>query len=236
MSETSIGERLHKLIKDLNITAKEFAQNTGIAYYTLSHFLNDRRGINMDTISKICKTYPGINPNWIITGKNEGIILTEEPETHLHPKLLKVLSETMPKLKSTKELNCMRYYDIEASASPVEIFNDNSKIEHQDLCVPGFNDCNIALNVWGDSMEPILSSGEIVMQKEWYESFIKYGHIYMIVTKNNHRMIKYIQPTQSEDSVSCESANGFYKPFPIERNDILKLYVVKGHTERNAIK
>jgi len=87
----------------------------------------------------------------------------------------------------------------------------------------------------GDSMEPALNNGEIVLCKEWKESFIEYGYIYLIITKENHRMIKYIQPGSGNDAISCESRNSFYKPFEVNRTDILKLFVVKGHIERSAM-
>ena len=84
-------------------------------------------------------------------------------------------------------------------------------------------------------MEPALNRGEIVLCKEWKESFIEYGYIYLIITRENHRMIKYIQPGSGNDTISCESKNSFYKPFEVNRTDILKLFVVKGHIERSAM-
>ncbi|MBK6285851.1 MAG: hypothetical protein IPF54_27055 [Draconibacterium sp.] len=43
-------------------------------------------------------------------------------------------------------------------------------------------------------MNPVLHTGEIILCKEWKESFIDFGYIYFIITTENHRMIKYIQP------------------------------------------
>jgi hypothetical protein len=48
-------------------------------------------------------------------------------------------------------------------------------------------------------------------------------------------MIKYIKSGSSEDTISCESENKFYPPFEIRRDEILKLYMVKGSIERSSI-
>ena len=136
---------------------------------------------------------------------------------------------------TTPSKDVIRYYDIDVSAGPVEMFDDKNDTVFKELIVPGLEDCDIALNVWGDSMEPALNSGEIVICKEWKEGFIEFGYIYLIITKENHRMIKYIQPGKGTDTISCESRNSFYKPFEVNKTDILKLFVVKGHIERSAM-
>lgn len=49
-------------------------------------------------------------------------------------------------------------------------------------------------------------------------------------------MVKYIKPSKDESKVLCESENSSeYPPFEIERDDILKLYVVKGFISKNML-
>jgi phage repressor protein C with HTH and peptisase S24 domain len=91
------------------------------------------------------------------------------------------------------------------------------------------------MNVFGDSMNPVLHTGEIILCKEWKESFIDFGYIYLIITTENHPMIKYVQPGNDNSKISCVSENSFYKTFEINKTDILKLFVVKGHINRRAI-
>ena len=136
---------------------------------------------------------------------------------------------------STPSKDIIRYYEIDASAGSVEMFDYGNNPVYKELIIPGFEDCDIALNVWGDSMEPALNKGEIVLCKEWKENFIEYGYIYLIITRENHRMIKYIQPGSTVNMISCESKNSFYKPFEVDKTDILKLFVIKGHIERSAM-
>jgi hypothetical protein len=39
----------------------------------------------------------------------------------------------------------------------------------------------------------------------------------------------------SEETITCESENTLYPPFEIRRDEILKLYIVKGSIERSSI-
>lgn len=129
----------------------------------------------------------------------------------------------------------IRYYEIDASAGSVEMFDPGNGIKFKKIIIPGYGDCDFALNVWGDSMDPVLHNGEIILCKLWKESFIEFGYIYLIITSENHRMIKYIQPGSDDSKISCVSENPFYQPFEINKIDILKLFLVKGHINRRAI-
>jgi phage repressor protein C with HTH and peptisase S24 domain len=140
--------------------------------------------------------------------------------------------------KSSTDLSnelLIRYYDLDASAGLVEMFDSGNASSFKDILVPGFSDCEIALNVWGDSMVPVLKSGDIVLLKEWRERFIEYGQIYLVTTKENNRMIKYLHPGFTDDTVSCVSANPFFKPVEVYIADILKLFMVKGHISRSSV-
>jgi hypothetical protein len=48
-------------------------------------------------------------------------------------------------------------------------------------------------------------------------------------------MIKYIMPGSSAETITCKSENKLYPPFEIRRDEILKLYMVKGSIERSSI-
>jgi phage repressor protein C with HTH and peptisase S24 domain/DNA-binding XRE family transcriptional regulator len=128
----------------------------------------------------------------------------------------------------------IKYYDVEATAGNVEVFDD-AKATYKNIVIPGFDDCDFALNVLGDSMYPELKSGQIAILKEWKEPYIEFGHTYMVVTKTGHRMIKRLRSSKQKDEVICESANEIYDSFELKKEDINKLFLVKGHVERSAI-
>lgn len=132
--------------------------------------------------------------------------------------------------------NAVRYYpDIPITASHIEDMPNPSydDMQYQLLSVPGFEGC-VAFPAVGDSMYPRISNGDIVVFREWQESYISNGEIYLIITRLGDRTIKYLTQITDEDGGKhylCRSANPDqekYAPFEIDGDDIVRLYVVYG--------
>lgn len=132
--------------------------------------------------------------------------------------------------------NAVRYYpDIPITASHIEDMPNPSydDMQYQLLSVPGFEGC-VAFPAVGDSMYPRISNGDIVVFKEWQESYVSNGEIYLIITRLGDRTIKYLTQITDEDGGKhylCRSANPDqekYAPFEINGDDIVRLYVVYG--------
>jgi phage repressor protein C with HTH and peptisase S24 domain len=211
-----ISQRIKQLVDEFGKgNNSKFAEILGTSEANIRNYISGRQP-KYDFLNALTSKLE-ISCEWLLAGKGDMLKKTDPPEENLRKEHL------------------IRYYEVDASAGPIEMFDPGNGINYKDLIIPGFGDCDIALNVWGDSMEPVINKGEIILCKEWKESFIEYGYMYLVVTSENHRMIKYLQPGRDESTVSCESANTFYKPFEIKRDTILKLYIVKGHVERNAI-
>ena len=129
----------------------------------------------------------------------------------------------------------IRYYDIDDVTNRGDIFDPLKGVPYKEIIIPGYGDCCLALSVWGKSMQPALLPGDIIICKEWTNIFIEYGNMYLIFTKDNHHMIKYIHPGSDSNKISCVSENEFYFPFEIAKDDILKLFIIKGHIARSAV-
>ena len=104
-----------------------------------------------------------------------------------------------------------------------------------DMAIPEFVDCTDAVNLYGDSMLPLFKSGQIIILKEWRESFIDYGNVYLVITKNGNRMVKYLRRGSDAQHVLCVSENRDFDPFEIDRSDILRLFIVKGSISKNTL-
>lgn len=218
-----IGSRISKILIDKGITQYRLSKDIGISPSSIANYINGETKPDISKLKQICEYL--------------GITIEELTDGTKYEKSYKLSARRVNEQAESKisEGKIIRYYDIEASATPTEMYDLSSNIKYRDIVVPGFSDCEIAVNVWGDSMEPILHSGEIVLMKEWKERFIEFGQIYMIVTTGSHRMIKYVRPGKKPETISCESENDYYSPVEIEKEDILKMYLVKGRISRNAI-
>ena len=114
-------------------------------------------------------------------------------------------------------------------------FLDDPNESYDDIILPGFSECKYAINAYGDSMHPVIKSGQVVILMEWTESFIDWGRIYLVVTKSGYRIIKYLKPSDNADAIRCESENKEYAPFDISKEDIHKMFLVKGWICRDTI-
>lgn len=201
-------ERLVQYLKYQGISQAAFEKSVGLSN---GYVNNVKESIKKKTLEKISKVYPYLNVIWLNSEVGEML---------------------MPNNMSEKAI---RYYDIEGTAGKIEMFDPGNGTSFKEIVIPGFGDCDIALNVWGDSMEPVLCSGCIAICKEVSKETIDYGYMYFIVTQQNNRMFKFVKKSEIASKVLCTSANDFYDPFEINRDDILKLYIVKGHIERSAV-
>ena len=127
------------------------------------------------------------------------------------------------------------YYDIDVTAGPVEVFSDYTEQPSSYVQAPNLNDCDFAVPVYGDSMYEKYRSGDIIVCKEVHDrSVILYGEVYLVVT-NGFRTIKYLRKAEQPQQIILAPENKNYDPVEIARDDILKLYIVKGKIERKFL-
>lgn len=132
--------------------------------------------------------------------------------------------------------NRIRYWvDVDVTAGGITLFDDSITSKYIDLDIPEFRDCTDAVNLYGDSMLPLYKSGQIIILKEWRESFIDYGNVYLVITRNGNRMVKYLRKGSDAQHVMCVSENKDFDPFEIEKEDILHLFLVKGGILKNTL-
>lgn len=114
------------------------------------------------------------------------------------------------------------YHELLVSAGQTDIFGYDtaSSLMH----VPGV-DAEAFFPVTGMSMLPHIMPGDIIGVKT-VDSLerIDPTRIYMIITRQNERMIKHILPSQSGDpEITLVSDNSEYPAFKIMKDDILKV-------------
>lgn len=140
--------------------------------------------------------------------------------------------------KSDNRIHLIPYYDVAVSAG-VLLDNFQSKIKPDaEICVPGLNDCDIALNVWGDSMYPKYCSGEIVVCKnvnlDKEMSYVRFGEAYVIQCDDGP-VLKYLKKGVDEKHLAFESENKHYETYQVEKSRIKSLHLVKGVITRKNL-
>lgn len=210
-------DRLKEFLSSQKIGRNRFEEQLGIS---IGYMSSKATTITSDVIEKVTSAYPNLSLDWLITG--EGSMLKSEASA-------KKTSYPINK-------NVIKYYPaVNGSMGGVQ-FLDDPEESYVDIILPGFSECKYAINAYGDSMHPVIKSGQVVILMEWTESFIDWGRIYLVVTKSGYRIIKYLKPSDNADAIRCESENKELNPaFDINREDIHKLFLVKGWVCRDTI-
>lgn len=214
MNNEDTKMRLMQFIKHLGMTTRTFEIKCGMSN---GYIRSMRKGLGEDKLNNVLNTFPQLSRNWLLFG--EGDMLNNptqqsddgsEPDGHI------------------------RYWvDVSATGGSLDFLANPDEHKTKWINVPNFSECTDAVNFWGDSMTPLYHSGEVIILKEWKESFIDYGNVYLVITRNGNRMVKYLRRSTDESKVLCVSENKEFDPFEIDKTDILKLFVVKGSIKKN---
>lgn len=211
--EENVKDRLLSYLKYKGINRSEFGRSIGASAAFVSAI---RASVGQDKLAKISNVYPDLNIKWLLTGMGE-MLSQESP-----------MPERLPEQ--------IRYWiDIDATGGGVELFGDKDSNRFIDISIPEFKDCTDAVNLYGDSMSPLYKNGQIIILKQWTESFIDYGNVYLVITKKGNRMVKYLRQGSDSTRVLCVSENKDYDSFEIEKEDILQLFIVKGAISKNTM-
>ena len=214
--QNTVKERLKEFAKSKEKSIRMFESKVGL---TIGYINAIRVSIQPDKLQRIASYYPSLNTEWLLTGKGEMEKKEMNDSTIAIPQAQKI-----------------RFWpEIEATGSGIMSFDDTLKSGYTEMILPNFNDCTDAMRLVGDSMYPRYKAGQIIVFKEWTESFVEFGQTYLIITRNGYRMVKYLMPADKPGELKCVSENEKeFPPFNIEINDIYKLYLIKGTIDQNT--
>lgn len=224
----NIGEYL----KTKGITPSSCEQKIGVSNGTLSKPLKQNTTIKTNTLEKFLNSYTDINPTWLFTGKGDMLIKSEE-ETKVYS------------LRTDHNINdqSIPLYNLEATAGVVSLFNDSNDVEPIDyLQIPNLPKCDGALFVTGDSMYPLLKSGDIVAYKQIndFKNEIFWGEMYLVsveVAGDTYTMVKYVQKSEEgKDFIKLVSQNNHHQPKDIHLSKLRAMALVKASVRYNFMK
>lgn len=127
------------------------------------------------------------------------------------------------------------YFDVDFVGGFDMIINDQTVVPSYFIDFKPYDRATCWCNITGHSMEPEISHGDIIaLRKIEDTSYLPFGEIYAIVTKNDMRTVKRIGPGPTKDTYMLIPANKSpeYAPQEILKSDILHLYEVMGCMKR----
>jgi peptidase S24-like protein len=206
--DTLVSDDVRKAIKDAGLTMAEGAERLGMSHQNLNKHLR------ADKLS------------------NHFIRLFKEKfkaET-------KVSEYKQPKSKPVVIEEGTPIYDISATAGGLANTSQLPEVPAFSVKIPGYEDCNFGMYVYGHSMYPTVENGSLILcRKVKDKSVIMYGEIYLLRTED-YLMVKRLQKSTKEENVLATSDNfeqrapqfKRYEPFDVAIDNIIDLYLVKG--------
>ncbi|MCC9066369.1 S24 family peptidase [Flavobacterium piscisymbiosum] len=222
-------ERMREYLDYKGITKYKFCNDLGFS----NKFLDNSSNMGTDKACKILHHYPEINSEWLLTGNGSMI-----KEDNANIVIMNNDRKTIDSLHMSQEIPL---YDLEAVAGLRELFNSGKPQRVLDtIKIPNLPKCDGAISVTGDSMYPLLKSGDIVLYKETEFENIFFGEMYLLSVKLNdweeYITVKYVQKSdQGSDFVKLVSQNSHHQPKDIHISKISALALIKASIRINTM-
>lgn len=130
-------------------------------------------------------------------------------------------------------------YDVEAAANLKTVFDNKTQNILGEITMPNIPRCDGAIYVRGDSMYPLLKSGDIVGYKEIFNfENVIYGEMYIVaydIEGDEFVCVKYVNHSERDRYIKLVSYNPHHDPkdIPVER--ISAMALVKFSIRMNTI-
>jgi len=231
-----LNSQIDIFIRHLNISYNEFERSINAGRGSISGAIKNSRNLGSNIVENILQTYPELNADWLLRGTGK---MLKKSDDRLHEPNEKYLLRT----DNVTDMQAIPLYNLEATAGLVELFqhvNEKTPIDY--LSIPNLPKCDGAVFVTGDSMYPLLKSGDIVIYKQVYniEEGIFWGEMYLISVEldgEEYISVKYVQKSdQGDDYIKLVSQNGHHQPKDIRKDRIRAIAMIKASVRINAMR
>lgn len=224
-----MGELLHRiseLAKLEGITIGALEKQIGASKGVLSRAIQNNTDIQAKWLSRIVENYPDYSASWLLSGAGEAKtgIVTSFDDGNSHS-------------KSDQDIPL---YELAAAAGFTSLYQDQPQIAESYLSIPNLPPVDGAIYARGDSMTPLISSGDIVIFKkvDLAPNNILWGHIYIIsyeIEGDDYTVLKYIRRSPKAGYIRLESYNNRYNALDIPAASITALALVKASISFHTI-
>ena len=179
-----MGDRVKLIRKELKLTQEQLAQRLRIGKAALSMIETGKCGLSTRNKNILVQDL-NVNPDWLDSGKGE--MFNAEPDY------------TAFRLRSDNSLpmQSVPLYSVEGTAGLVPLFEEQSATKPINyIHIPNLPKCDGAIYIVGDSMYPLLKSGDIVLYKQLQDvNNIFWGDMYLLsldLDGEEYITVKYI--------------------------------------------
>jgi hypothetical protein len=209
-------------LKELNAikSDRQFCLNLSYSPQSWLKILKGERDITLDLLKKATEVYE-FNPDFLISGQGERLRnsgTSDEFQTHdVENKTIVHIPITAKAGYGDQLNNPVFASELKFYSLPMDYYRHGS-----------FR----SFEVEGDSMEPVLNSGEIVVctkldDQALWQNNIKTGYVYVVITQNDIVVKRVINLLKDEKTLQLVSDNTSYPDIIVQQDDIHEIWLVK---------
>lgn len=242
----SASEIIERVLTELDLKAPTFAKSIGVGQQRIHDIQSGKtKSITGSLASKIIKTYPQFNINWLLTGKGDMLHKNANKDNNT------ILIDTEDKYKKALDIGLKMLPEVDFTfAAGVTELIDNSNTITRYWYLPDCEDCEGVARMAGNSMMPMIPPGcELALKRYGFDSSrpntIAFGNVYGIVVEDEitgkwHGHIKILRRHRDPDMARrywiAHSINTTdFDDFDIEIALVRGLWVVKQHVVTNIL-
>lgn len=210
-----VKERIYEFCKETKIPIRQFEIQAKLSNGYVSSM---RKGLGRGKLENVLKAFPDISREWLLYG--EGTMF-RTPHPHY-------IIEAENKDHAQK----IPIYDLVATGGIVSVFQDQNAEPADYLSLPGLPPVDGAVYIRGDSMAPLIKSGDIIIYKRvsLSEDSIMWGQIYLLsytFDQDSYTAVKYLRRSERPGHIRLASENPNFDPQDIPSSSITSLALVK---------
>lgn len=231
MERNEVTKRFLETVDSIYSQDKDFLIESEIKKSTFSQVRSGRQQASLDMILALSSVRDEVNTDYILTGRGTPL-RTPEVTQIFHPK----------GTEKTEEDGLITLYDVEAAANLKSLFDNKDQNILGQINIPNIPKCDGAVYVKGDSMYPLLKSGDIVAYKEvpLEMSHIFFGEMYLVsidLDGDEYLTVKYVQHSEKgEDWIKLVSYNQNHQPKDFPLSSVRAMALVKLSIRMNTMK
>lgn len=211
----------------------ELASYLGVSRATLSNWC----ARNRIDFHLLLNKMRDVDLNWLLLGKGSPKHPAKFCEIELAKGEVQIIHN--PKTVEAIDDRSVTLYDITAAANLKTMLTNKQQYTVGKIQIPSIPLCDGAVYISGDSMYPILKSGDIIGFKE-INSFnnLIYGEMYLVsftIEGDEYLAVKYVNHSDREGYLKLVSYNTHHDPMDIPFDTINAMAIVKFSIRRHMM-
>ncbi len=223
-----MNTRVKAIRKSLGWTQEQLAKLFGIGKAALSMIETGKAGLTARNRNILIQEL-NVNPDWLTTGRGKMFNADPDPQAYRR------------RSDSTLPVQSVPLYSIEATAGLIPLFTDQERFTPIDqIVIPNLPKCDGAIYVAGDSMYPLLGSGDIILYKQLNRiEDIFWGDMYLLsidLDGEEYVTVKYVHRCEHPNYILLKSENPAYADKEVAIERIRAIALVKASIRLNSFR